>query len=531
MRRNLSFDYVIVGSGPAGCVLANRLSQNTSLRILLIEAGGSDRRIIIRMPAAFAMAARHKDLDWGFLTEPEKYLGGRRILEHRGKVLGGSSSINGMVANRGNQMDYDGWAREGLSDWSFQTCLPHFKNLESFQMGSNVWRGGNGPQSIEVSNVTQALSHAYLSAGKEAGYDVIDDQNGQRQEGFHITQTLTKNGRRASAADSYLKPAIRRCNLLIETNCFVQKVEFSGNRAVKVITEKNGEIIKFEAQREIILCAGAINTPKILMLSGIGEKSHLAEHDIKPIVDLPSVGKNLENHAIAPIIYGTPPGVSLSEELNGWRKYRVGLQWLLFKNGIGASTICEVGSFFKSSNDAKYPDLQHEFYPLSSLIQGEKSNFGGGFMFSMGLMRPKSKGVIRLNSANPKDDPRIIYKFLSCDYDTKILTRGLWKTREIAQQKAFSGLQTSEITPGPSIVSDTDIKCWLKNSVSTEYHPSSSCRMGVDDNSVTNQVGLVHNTEALRIVDASIMRSNVTANLNVPVLMIAEKISATLFAD
>ena len=528
MRKNLSFDYIIVGSGPAGCVLANRLSANKSLSILLIEAGGSDKRLIIRMPAAFAMAARHKDLDWAFLTEPEKYLCGRRIIEHRGKVLGGSSSINGMVANRGNQMDYDGWAREGLSDWSFESCLPHFKNLESFQMGCNVWRGGNGPQSIEVSKVTQQLSEAYLSAGKEAGHNFSDDQNGEHQEGFHITQTLTKQGRRASAADSYLKPILHRDNLFIETNCFVHAVKFSGKRAVKVKAEKNGEIINFEAHREIILCAGAINTPKILMLSGVGDKSHLANHDIETLVDLPSVGKNLENHAIAPIIYGTPPGISLSEKLNGWKKYKVGLKWLLFKNGIGASTICEVGSFFKSSNDIKCPDLQHEFYPLSSLIQGEKSNFGGGFMFSMGLMRPKSKGLIRLKSANPRDKPEIRYNFLSSNYDIKILTQGLRKTREIAQQKAFENLKTNEITPGASVISDQEVHSWLKNSASTEYHPSSSCRMGIDDNSVTNQVGLVHNTEALRIVDASIMRSNVTANLNVPVLMIAEKISADL---
>ena len=525
MTKTLQYDFIIVGAGPAGCVLANRLTENTSINVLLIEAGGSDNRFIIKMPAAFAMAARRKDLDWHYSTEPEEKLGGRKILEHRGRVIGGSSSINGMVANRGNQMDYDGWAKDGLKDWSFEKCLPYFKKSETFDGGSSSWRGRSGPQSIEVARADHPLNRAYLSAGKESGYGFTEDQNGENQEGFHIAQSFTKNGSRFSAADAYLKPIIKRTNLFIETNCMANRIEFDGNRAVKIIAEKKGKILEFEATREIIISCGAINTPQLLLLSGVGDPTHLRQFDIQKIADVPAVGRNLENHVIAPIIYGSPSGVSLAEKLNGWRKYKVGIQWLLFKRGIGASTMCEAGSFFRSSSSADYVDLQHEFYPLSSLISGDKSNFGGGFMFSMGLMRPKSKGKVLLKSRDPKKHPEIRYNFFLDSFDEEVMIKGVKKTRSIASQSAFSALRTEELSPGPSVKSNKEISNWLRSTVSTEYHPCSSCRMGFDENSVTDQKGKVYETEGLRIVDASIMRSNVTANLNAPVLMIAEKIA------
>jgi choline dehydrogenase len=303
------------------------------------------------------------------------------------------------------------------------------------------------------------------------------------------------------------------------------RIEFDGNRAVKIIAEKKGKILEFEATREIIISCGAINTPQLLLLSGVGDPTHLRQYDIQKIADVPAVGRNLENHVIAPIIYGSPPGVSLAEKLNGWRKYKVGIQWLLFKNGIGASTMCETGSFFRSSSSADYVDLQHEFYPLSSLISGDKSNFGGGFMFSMGLMRPKSKGKVLLKSRDPKKHPEIRYNFFLDSFDEEVMIKGVKKTRFIASQSAFNPLRTEELSPGPSVKSNKEISNWLRSVVSTEYHPCSSCRMGFDDNSVTDQKGKVHETEGLRIVDASIMRSNVTANLNAPVLMIAEKVA------
>jgi len=305
----------------------------------------------------------------------------------------------------------------------------------------------------------------------------------------------------------------------------VNRVEFDGRKAVRVIAEKNGKVILFEADREIILCCGAINSPQLLMLSGVGCSTHLRDHDISCVADVPAVGQNLENHVIATVMYDSPPGISLAERLNGWRKYGVGLQWLLFKNGIGASTMSETGCFFKSSDSVDYADLQHEFYALTSLINGDISNFGGGFMFSMGLMRPLSKGAIKLKSSNPKAHPELKYNFFSNVFDEKAMIDGLRKTREMASQTAFDGLRTLETSPGPSVQSDEEISSWLRANVSTEYHPCSTCRMGTNEESVTNMNGLVHETEGLRVVDASIMPSNVTANLNAPVLMIGEKLA------
>lgn len=525
MARNENFDYVIVGAGSAGCVLANRLSANPAHRVLLIEAGGNDSSHLIQMPAACAMAARDPRFDWGYLSEPEPNCDNRQIIEHRGKVLGGSSSINGMVANRGNPKDYDQWASEGLSDWSFSHCLPYFKKMETFDQGANDWRGGDGPQSIELCKADHQLHRAFLEAGRQAGYPMTGDQNAKQHEGFHVAQSFTRKGRRCSTAAAYLKPIMYRSNLSIWKHALVHRIVFDGTRAVGLDIFALGGLQRVEVDREVILSAGAINSPQILMLSGLGNPVDLSEHAIPVVVDLPAVGKNLEDHPIVPIQYGSPDGVSISHKLNGLGRYRIGLQWLLFKSGIGASTMCETGCFFKSSDDVDYADIQHEFYPLTAEMGEADANFDDGFMFSMGLMRPESRGSVSLRSADPTAPPTLRFNYFDTPNDRQAMIDAFRRTREMAAQSAFEKVSTGETAPGPHIQSDEEIMAWMRRTVSTEYHPCSTCRMGTSDNAVTDTDGKVHGTEGLRVVDASIMPHNVTANLNAPVIMMAEKLA------
>lgn len=528
MARNENFDYVIVGAGSAGCVLANRLSADPSVSVLLVEAGGNDNNTLIQMPAACAMAARDPRFDWGYLSEPEPNCENRQIIEHRGRVLGGSSSINGMVANRGNPKDYDQWASEGLADWSFAHCLPYFRKMETFDQGGNDWRGGDGPQSIELCKADHPLHQAFLEAGKQAGYLFTQDQNAAQHEGFHVAQSFTRKGRRCSTAAAYLDGIRYKGNLTIWKNSLVHQVIFNGTRAVEVDVLALGGLHRVEAAREIILCAGAINSPQLLMLSGIGDPKHLANHGISTVVENPAVGQHLEDHPIVPIQYGSPDGVSLSHKLRGLGRYKIGLEWLLFKSGIGASTMCETGCFFRSSEAADYADIQHEFYPLTARLGNTEANFGDGFMFSMGLMRPESRGSVTLRSGDPTDHPVIRFNYFDTYKDRQSMIDAFKRTREMAAQPAFDKLRTDEIAAGSDVQSDEEIMTWMRQTVSTEYHPCSTCRMGTGDDSVTDHEGRVHGTEGLRVVDASIMPHNVTANLNAPIIMMAEKIADSI---
>ena len=522
-----TFDYIIAGAGSAGCVLANRLSEDGSHSVLLLEAGGSDRHPFIRMPSAFSLPMNSPRFNWFFESEPEPGLGGRRLHCPRGKVLGGSSSINGMVYVRGHPCDFERWAEYGASGWDYAHVLPYFRKAERTLSAEadDAYRGRSGPLTISRGRRDNPLYDAFLAACGEAGYAMSPDLNGFQQEGFGDLEMTVDGGVRCSAARAYLAPAAGRKNLTIRSHCLVERVCIRGGRATGIVFRHHGRAEEAKASQEVVLSAGAIGSPQLLMLSSIGPPDELAAHGIDAIHPLPGVGQNLMDHLEIYLQQACTRPVSLNRWLHPLGKGAIGARWLLTRSGPGATNHFEVGGFLRSRAGVPWPDIQFHFLPAAVSYDGTAKARVPGFQVHVGPMLSPSRGEVRLRSTDPAAKPVIRFNYMASDGDWRTFRAAVRLAREIFGQSALDGYRGVELSPGEDVEADQDIDAFIRTHAGSAYHPCGTCRMGTGEGAVVDAECRVHGLEALRVIDASVFPHITNGNLNAPTIMLAEKVA------
>ena len=522
-----TFDFVIVGAGSAGCAMAYRLSEDGKNSVCVLEFGGSDRGPFIQMPSALSYPMNMNLYNWGFESDPEPGLGGRRLATPRGKVVGGSSSINGMVYVRGHAKDFDSWEEMGAKGWGYRHVLPYFKRQETSHGGEEGWRGTKGPLHVKRGPRSNPLYQAFIEAGRQAGYPVTEDYNGRQQEGFGPMEMTVHNGIRWSAANAYLKPALKRGNVKLITHALAHRVLLEGRRAVGVEYEAGGTLRQVKARREVIIAASSINSPKLLQMSGIGAPDVLKAAGIPVAHALPGVGENLQDHLEIYFQIRSKEPVTLYSNLNWFSKGLIGAEWLFFKTGLGTTNHFESCGFIRSAAGIEYPDIQYHFLPAAMRYDGQAAFPGHGFQVHVGPMRSKSRGFVRVRSNDPREAPRILFNYLTHPDDLPEWRRAVRLTRELFQQPAMQRFAAEEIQPGPKVNADAEIDAFIREHCESAYHPCGTCKMGSekDPMAVVDHECRVIGMEGLRVADSSIMPQVTNGNLNGPTIMIGEKAS------